>query len=287
MTERITRGLIKEGLENGVIRVEMEEDRLTAHIGTYWFYICPEAGKTEKDFTPEELIRMIWESVNGYPINDDNEEEATECLYYKAVLEESVQNEYKNMEPAKYPIAMMLCGECRSTGDLTAESEFIKKFLDAQEILTLKGYIVNIPEIFNIEKYRDKAEFTGMLRKMHRQKIDMADRVFIFNPDGHIREDVKREIEYAKEKGKPVELLDIPPVNKTSVKYSAQEHMYDMADINNHMWPYLDDDEQEKLRSNEDFINEAAYALRTNQNNGMSFEDALKKAFDDTKRHYV
>ena len=36
------------------------------------------------------------------------------------------------------------------------------------------------------------------------RKIDLADEVFVINKDGYIGESTKREIEYAKAKGKPI-----------------------------------------------------------------------------------
>lgn len=88
MTERISKDLIEQGLNKGLITFQMESNNLTAKIGDYWFYICSEYDKTEKDFSQNELINMIHESVNSEPINDENDTDADECLYYKYFLEE-------------------------------------------------------------------------------------------------------------------------------------------------------------------------------------------------------
>lgn len=84
--ERISKSLIAKGLENGTITFGMEDDNLVAKIGDYWFYISSEYDKTEDDYTTEQLIDMIHTVINDEPINDEDEEYATECLYYKAVL---------------------------------------------------------------------------------------------------------------------------------------------------------------------------------------------------------
>jgi len=42
------------------------------------------------------------------------------------------------------------------------------------------------------------------LDELHLRKIDLADEVFVINLDGYIGKSTKREIEYAKEKGKPM-----------------------------------------------------------------------------------
>jgi hypothetical protein len=46
-----------------------------------------------------------------------------------------------------------------------------------------------------------------MLDDMHLRKIDMADEVMVINPGGYIGQSTRREIEYAKSVGKPVNYL--------------------------------------------------------------------------------
>ena len=43
---------------------------------------------------------------------------------------------------------------------------------------------------------------------MHKRKIDMADEIFVINVDGYVGESTKREIAYAKSKGKTVNYLE-------------------------------------------------------------------------------
>lgn len=88
--ERISKNLIEEGLNANIISFAIEDDLLTAHIGDYWFFISSEPNKNENDFSKEQLVDMIYEVINDEPINDDNEELATECLYYKSVLLEAI-----------------------------------------------------------------------------------------------------------------------------------------------------------------------------------------------------
>ncbi len=84
--ERIGKNLIKKGIEQKVITFSTEDDMLIACIGDYWFFICEELDKTERDFSTEQLIEMVYLSINDEPINDENDDEAGECLYYRAVL---------------------------------------------------------------------------------------------------------------------------------------------------------------------------------------------------------
>lgn len=57
------------------------------------------------------------------------------------------------------------------------------------------------------------AEHQGVAAKMdelHLRKIDLSDDVFVVNVDGYIGESTRREIEYARENGKPVIFLETP-----------------------------------------------------------------------------
>lgn len=88
--ERISRELIMTGIRNATISFKLVDGLLSAVIGDYWFYICEENDKTEKDFEKAELADMIYKAVNEEPINSEDEEKASECLYYKAILGLSV-----------------------------------------------------------------------------------------------------------------------------------------------------------------------------------------------------
>lgn len=91
MKERISKELITDGLAHGLITFRMEYNQLAAQIGEYWFYISSEYGKRNTDYTDGQLVDLIYGSINDYPINDDDDDLATECLYYKAVLEEQLK----------------------------------------------------------------------------------------------------------------------------------------------------------------------------------------------------
>ena len=91
--ERISMELIRKGISQKIIVFGMEDDQLVAHIGDYWFFITDEPGKDESCFSEDELIEMVYSAVNDEPINDDIDEYAIECLYYKTVLEENIKEE--------------------------------------------------------------------------------------------------------------------------------------------------------------------------------------------------
>lgn len=102
------------------------------------------------------------------------------------------------MNNNKYNI-ITLCGPIK----------FKTEFLKVQEQLILKGNIVLTPNFFNNIKKEDiNDEIKDMLDKMHRQKIDMSDEIYVINFGGYIGESTKSEIEYAKEKGKKISYLE-------------------------------------------------------------------------------
>ena len=102
------------------------------------------------------------------------------------------------MNNNKYNI-ITLCGSIR----------FKTEFLKVQEKLTLEGNIVLTPNFFNNIKKEDiNDDIKDMLDKMHRQKIDMSDEIYVINVGGYIGESTKSEIEYARAKGKKISYLE-------------------------------------------------------------------------------
>ena len=54
------------------------------------------------------------------------------------------------------------------------------------------------------DHFGEKSGCKKALDELHLRKIDLADEIFVINKDGYIGESTKREIEYAKAKGKPI-----------------------------------------------------------------------------------
>ena len=98
----------------------------------------------------------------------------------------------------KYKV-ITLCGSTR----------FKEQFLEAQKQLTLEGNIVISVGLFghsgDDEVWADGVK--KLLDDMHKRKIDMADAIYVINPDGYIGESTRSEIEYARRNGK--EILDL------------------------------------------------------------------------------
>ena len=93
----------------------------------------------------------------------------------------------------KYKV-ITLCGSTR----------FKREFEETNKRLTLEGNVVISVGCFG----HAGDEFTyvqkEMLDDIHRQKIEMADEIFVINKDSYIGKSTRAEIEYAKKLGKKV-----------------------------------------------------------------------------------
>ena len=121
----------------------------------------------------------------------------------------------------KYQV-VTLCGSTR----------FKDEFMRVQKDLTLKGYIVISVGLFGhsgddeVWEGMDEDALTRtklMLDDMHRAKIDMADDIFVVNPNGYIGESTWSEICYAYMSGKYIDSLE--PIDTNKIKQKARTHL--------------------------------------------------------------
>lgn len=100
---------------------------------------------------------------------------------------------------------------------LIGSTRFYDSFMRVKKALTRKGNIVLIPPIFTKSvdceywtkfNQEDKTKFGEMLDEMGKQRIEMADEVFVINKNQYIGSNTKKEIDYANEKGKKVTFLE-------------------------------------------------------------------------------
>ncbi|TCT15622.1 hypothetical protein EDC18_103330 [Natranaerovirga pectinivora] len=88
---------------------------------------------------------------------------------------------------------------------LCGSTKFKEQFEQTNAYLTLQGNIVISLAFFEqsegFEITQDQAELLG---NIHFRKIDISDEIFVINVDGYIGSSTRKEIEYAKEKGKAV-----------------------------------------------------------------------------------
>ena len=98
-----------------------------------------------------------------------------------------------------------------------------EKIQEVQRELTLKGYIVLGMHLFSqseeLELTKDQID---MLKENHKLKIGLCDSIYVVNPNGHVGESTKEEIEYAISKGKKI--MSLEPLEIPTSIVSIREH---------------------------------------------------------------
>jgi hypothetical protein len=88
---------------------------------------------------------------------------------------------------------------------LCGSTKFKEQFEKANAFLTLKGNIVISLGFFEqsegIEITKEQAE---LFEKIHYEKINMSDEIFVIDVNGYIGNSTRKEIEYAKQHGKSI-----------------------------------------------------------------------------------
>ena len=98
-----------------------------------------------------------------------------------------------------FPKIITLCGS----------TKFKKEFLDQQEKLAEKGFLVLSVSFFSHSDGYILADWYKIrLDKLHKRKIDISDSILVINPGGYIGESTKSEIEYADKLGIEIDYLD-------------------------------------------------------------------------------
>lgn len=92
---------------------------------------------------------------------------------------------------------------------LCGSTRFRDEYMEAQKRLSLEGNIVISVGLFghsgDSEVWDEGVK--EMLDEMHLSKIDMADEIYVVNPDGYVGKSTSREIAYALSQGKKVNSL--------------------------------------------------------------------------------
>jgi hypothetical protein len=90
---------------------------------------------------------------------------------------------------------------------LCGSTRFYKTFLEVNNRLTAKGYIVlSIGVVLDKKIMLDKSnlELEKTLQKLHKEKIKMSDAIFVIDKDKYIGDSTKEEIEFAKKHHKEI-----------------------------------------------------------------------------------
>ena len=92
---------------------------------------------------------------------------------------------------------------------LCGSTKFKNDFLREQKRLTLAGNVVISVGVFgHADNVRMEDSIKIMLDDIHKQKIDMADEIFVINKGGYVGESTRNEINYAIVTGKPVRYME-------------------------------------------------------------------------------
>jgi hypothetical protein len=144
----------------------------------------------------QELKDALWKSYSV-----EKEARLSECQRMLIVINALSEESTAPMTGiGKRMKVITLCGSTR----------FKEQFLEQQKRLTLEGNIVISVGLFGHSGDEEvwKPGTKEMLDKMHLQKIDMADEIFVINVGGYIGESTRREIAHAEQTGKPVRYLE-------------------------------------------------------------------------------
>lgn len=92
---------------------------------------------------------------------------------------------------------------------LGSRTKFKKEFLRIQKELTFRGFLIMCLDFFNESgEVPVTKEQENILNSLMKQKIEMAEAVFVINPDGYIGENTKKELELAKNLNKHIVYYD-------------------------------------------------------------------------------
>lgn len=152
----------------------------------------------------EKALQHKDEGVKAYALmlakkySKDGQDKYADCIL-SAIGEKEVPMATMDESTEKMTV-ITLCGSTR----------FKEQFLEQQKRLTLEGNVVISVGLFGHSGDEEvwKPGMKEMLDKMHLQKIDMADEIFVINVGGYIGESTKREIAHAEQTGKPVRYLE-------------------------------------------------------------------------------
>lgn len=93
---------------------------------------------------------------------------------------------------------------------ICGSTRFKSEMEKANRELTLAGKIVVAPGVFQHAGDQITDEQKVKLDRLHLDKIDLANSVYVVCPNGYIGDSTRREIQYAKSRGRQIEYSDCP-----------------------------------------------------------------------------
>lgn len=105
-------------------------------------------------------------------------------------------------QDATRPLIVCLCGSTRFWRTFQAAS--LAETIGGRIVLSIGAASGTDDEHFGNLPRAEYDALKARLDELHLRKIDLADEVVILNVDGYIGESTRREMEYARARGKPV-----------------------------------------------------------------------------------
>lgn len=160
----------------------------------------------EKDYIRKDSVKWMGEEgLLKELINQAHNEGNGECT-----IPTWFYNDIKNalsslaIPEMKRPKIICICGSSRFCEEISVKAwEYAKEGIIAFGLYLLPDWYMSVKH--------HGAEHEGVaeiLDQLHFQKIEMADEVFIFNKDGYIGNQTRKEIEHAKKNNKPIIYLE-------------------------------------------------------------------------------
>ena len=109
----------------------------------------------------------------------------------------------------KRPMIICLCGSTRfADTHAVLRWEFEKQGKIVLMINYLPSWYADEQGWTGHYHFAEQAGLKWHLDELHLRKIDMSDEVFVVNVDGYIGDSTRKEIEYARKRGIPIEYLE-------------------------------------------------------------------------------
>ena len=154
--------------------------------------IFSEETKLNKESLPS-FMEDVYVTVDMYRTGEYHPKE------YKKILEENGVQFEDYCYRKKHRKTITLCGS----------TKFKEDFMRMQQKLTLEGWIVLSVGVFG---HADNVEVTPEqkeeLDKIHKDKIELSDAIYVINKGGYIGSSTKSEINFAREKGKTIYYME-------------------------------------------------------------------------------
>ncbi len=104
------------------------------------------------------------------------------------------------------PKIVCLCGSTRFSE--AYQHANLEETLAGRIVLTIGADMKSDGELFEDLSPEQLAEVKTQLDELHLFKIDLADEILVLNVDGYIGNSTRREVRYAKNKGKKIRWLE-------------------------------------------------------------------------------